>query len=59
MIIMNDNQVGGILSPYVNMLSDVWIPTPNIIYGSLAVLGEEDHVDDDSDLSDKSLLWWF
>ena len=56
MIIMNDNQVGGILSPYVNMLSDVWIPTPNIIYGSLAVLGEEDHDDDDSDLSDKSLL---
>jgi len=32
-------RVGGILCPYVNMLSDAWVPAPNIIYGGLAVLG--------------------
>jgi len=32
-------RVGGILCPYVNMLSDVWVPAPNIIYGGLALLG--------------------
>ena len=32
-------QIGGILCPYVNMLSDAWVPAPNLIYGGLAVLG--------------------
>ena len=48
------HQVGGILCPYVNMLSDAWVPAPNIIYGGLAVLGNTmmrfDYFDDE--------IWW-
>ena len=32
-------RVGGILCPYINMLSDVWTPLPLIIYGALALSG--------------------
>ena len=32
-------RVGGILCPYINMLSDVWTPLPLIIYGALALTG--------------------
>ena len=32
-------RVGGILCPYINMLSDVWTPVPLIIYGALALTG--------------------
>jgi len=32
-------RIGGILCPYVNMLSDFWTPLPLIIYGGLATAG--------------------
>ena len=32
-------RVGGIVCPYVNMLSDVWTPLPLIIYGTVAFTG--------------------
>ena len=32
-------RIGGILCPYVNMLSDFWTPLPLIIYGTLATVG--------------------
>ena len=32
-------RVGGILCPYINMLSDLWTPLPLIIYGGLALTG--------------------
>ncbi len=33
------NRIGGVLCPYVNMLSDFWTPLPLIIYGGLATAG--------------------
>ena len=33
------SRIGGILCPYVNMLSDTWTPLPLIIYGTLALSG--------------------
>ena len=36
---MNHFRVGGILCPFVNMLSDYWTPLPLIIYGVLAFTG--------------------
>lgn len=32
-------RIGGILAPFVNMLSDVWKPFPLIIFGSLVFIG--------------------
>jgi len=32
-------RVGGIVCPYINMLSDFWTPLPLIIYGALAFTG--------------------
>jgi hypothetical protein len=32
-------RIGGVLCPYVNMLSDFWTPLPLIIYGTLATAG--------------------
>ena len=32
-------RLGGILCPYINMLSDLWTPLPLIIYGGLALAG--------------------
>jgi OCT family organic cation transporter-like MFS transporter 4/5 len=32
-------RIGGVLCPYVNMLSDFWTPLPLIIYGGLATAG--------------------
>merc|ERR1719319_599675 len=32
-------RIGGILCPYINMLSDTWTPLPLIIYGALAFTG--------------------
>jgi len=32
-------RIGGILCPYINMLSDFWTPLPLIIYGALAFTG--------------------
>merc|ERR1719278_135154 len=32
-------RVGGIVCPYINMLSDIWTPLPLIIYGALAFTG--------------------
>ena len=34
------------------MLSDAWVPAPNIIYGGLAVLGNTYHDHDDADDDD-------
>ena len=32
-------RLGGIICPYINMLSDLWTPLPLIIYGGLALTG--------------------
>ena len=32
-------RLGGIICPYINMLSDIWTPLPLIIYGALAFSG--------------------
>ena len=32
-------RVGGIISPYINMLADIWTPLPLIIYGTVALTG--------------------
>ena len=32
-------RIGGIVCPYINMLSDIWTPLPLIIYGALAFTG--------------------
>ena len=32
-------RIGGILCPYINMLSDTWTPLPLIIYGVFAFTG--------------------
>lgn len=32
-------RVGGILAPYINLLSDVWKPFPMIIFGVMAFIG--------------------
>ena len=32
-------RIGGILCPYLNMLSDVWTPLPQIVYGIFAFSG--------------------
>ena len=38
-VVSMSGRIGGIICPFINMLSDFWTPLPLIIYGAVALTG--------------------
>jgi len=38
-VVSMSGRIGGIVSPFINMLSDTWTPLPLVIFGAMALTG--------------------